>query len=136
MTSGGTEVFEYDERGLKTSYTPPFTPSNPGQLKTLYFYYGGPIGPGEAPEAPVRPDLMDRLRRVIDARGNSTWYEYNARGQMTRVTHPGGAYTQNEYYPDGTLHIARDELQHPTTYTYDVPTGQDNNKRRRQGHDL
>ena len=118
MTNTGTEIFEYDNRGLKTAYTPPVTPSDPGQHKTLYFYYGGPSGPGNAPETP-RPDLIDRLRRVIDPRGNSTWYEYNKRGQVTRVIFPGGSFTQNEYNDDGTLHWTQDELAHPTTYTHD-----------------
>jgi len=119
MTSGGTETFEYDNRGLKTSYTPPFTWSDPDQHKTLYFYYGGPSGPGEAPGAPARPDLMDRLHRVIDPRGNSTWYEYNGRGQVTRVTHQDTTFTQSYYNADGTLQWSEDELQHRTTYTYD-----------------
>jgi len=121
LTSGGTEIFEYDDRGLKTAYTAPSTPSDtaPGQHKTLYFYYGGPSGPGEAPEAPARPDLMDRLRRVIDSRGNSTWYEYNSRGLVTRVTHQDTTFIRSEYYPDGSLHWTEDELGHRTTYTRD-----------------
>jgi RHS repeat-associated protein len=119
MTSGGTEVFDYDNRGLKTSYTPPWTPSDPARHKTLYFYYGGPSEPGGTPEPPARPDLMDRLRRVIDPRGYSTWYEYNGRGQMTKLIHPDGTFTQSYYNLDGTLQWSEDELQHRTTYTYD-----------------
>ena len=94
LTSGGKEVFEYDSRGLKTSYTPPATLSDPDpeEHKTLYFYYGGPSGPGMAPVEWVRPDLIDRLQRVIDPLGNSTWYEYNQRGQVTKVTYPDGHF--------------------------------------------
>lgn len=123
MTSGGIEVFEYDSRGLKTSYTPPATLSDPHpeEHKTLYFYYGGPSGPGEGTEAtgPMRPDLRDRLQRVIDPLGNSTWYEYNGRGQVTKLIHTGGTSTRNFYYPDGTLQWTEDELSHRTSYEYD-----------------
>lgn len=122
MTSGGTETFTYDTggRGLKTHHYPPPTESNQNPvIPTQYFYYGGPSGPGEAPEAPAWPDLMDRLRRVIDARGNSTWYEYNRRGQVTRVTHPGESYTLSYYNDDGTLQWTEDELRHRTQFLYD-----------------
>jgi RHS repeat-associated protein len=123
MTSGGVEHFEYDNnnRGLKTLSWPPATSSdgNPGGHPTQYFYYGGPSGPGEAPESVERPDLIDRLRRVIDPRGNSTWYEYNPRGQVTRVSHDDGTSVRSDYNADGTLASTTDELWHTTTYTHD-----------------
>jgi RHS repeat-associated protein len=120
MTSGGIEHFEYDNRGLKTLSWPPSTSSDltPVNNPTQYFYYGGPSGPGNAPEV-AQPDLIDRLRRVIDPRGNSTWYEYNKRGLVTKVTHHDGKYTQSDYNADGTLAWTEDELRHRTTYTYD-----------------
>ncbi len=118
MTSGGTETFEYDEdgRGRKTAYYPPATPSdpNPWDHKTLYFYYES--GPH-----------TDRLLGQQDPRGNSTWYEYNLRGQVTKITHQDGSYVQNGYNGDGTLAWTADE-NHPnaawnvnerTRYTYD-----------------
>lgn len=75
---------------------------------------------------------------VIDPRGNATAYEYNQRGQVTKVQHQDGTYTQNAYNPlpdgtrtgpDGTLAWTADE-NHPnawmngheserTRYTYD-----------------
>ena len=106
MTSGGTEIFEYDSRGLKTTYTPPFTPSDPGQHTTRYFYYQS--GPH-----------TDRLQYMVDPRENATWYEYNLSGLVTKVTHQDTTFIQNEYYPDGTLHWTEDELGHRTTYTND-----------------
>ena len=116
MTSGGTEVFEYDTRGLKSTYTPPATESdsNPALHPTRYFYYTS--GPH-----------TDRLQRIQDPRNNSTSYEYNLRGQVTKVTHPDGTYTQSGYNLDGTLAWTADE-NHPgaatdvnqrTRYTYD-----------------
>jgi RHS repeat-associated protein len=122
MTSQGVEHFEYDNRGLKTKSWPPQTDSDmsPADHKTQYFYYGGPGGPGEGiNNVPNRPDLIDRLWRVIDPRGNNTWYDYNKRGQVTRVTHDDGTHIIDTYYPDGTLESVTDELAHTTHYVYD-----------------
>jgi RHS repeat-associated protein len=116
LTSGGVENFRYDGRGLKSLSWPPATASdpNPEQHPTQYFYY--PSGP-----------QMDRLWYVIDPRGNATWFEYNVRGQVTKVTHQDGTYSQSAYNPDGTLAWKADE-NHPgaatdpnqrTRYTYD-----------------
>jgi RHS repeat-associated protein len=116
MTSGGTETFTYDGRGLKQTYCPPPSDSdpNPCDHPTRYFYYTS--GPS-----------MDRLQRVQDPRGNSTSYEYNGRGQVTKVTHQDGTYTQSSYNGDGTVAWTADE-NHPgaatdpnqrTRFTYD-----------------
>jgi RHS repeat-associated protein len=117
MTSGGTEIFTYDGRGLLTTFTPPATPSdpNPGQHPTRYYYYTS--GP-----------QIDRLWFVVDARGYSTSFEYNVRGQVTKVTHDqDGTYAQSGYNLDGTLAWTADE-NHPgaatdpnqrTRYIYD-----------------
>jgi RHS repeat-associated protein len=108
MTSGGTETFTYNGRGLKTNYTDPY-----GNLTSYNYYQSGPN--------------TDRLLNVVDPRGNVTWYEYNWRGEVTKVTHQDGSYTQSGYNPDGTLAWSADE-NHPnaswnenerTRYTYD-----------------
>lgn len=116
MTSGGVENFRYDGRGLMYESWPPATPSdpNPEQHKTRYFYYTS--GPN-----------TDRLWYVIDPRNNTTWFEYNTRGQITKVTHADGKFRQNGYNADGTLAWTADE-NHPnasynvnerTRYLYD-----------------
>src|SRR5205814_4989106 len=61
----------------------------------------------------------DRVLNVIDPRGNATWYEYNGRGEVTKMTHQDGSYVQSSYNPDGTLASVTDELGHTTSYTYD-----------------
>jgi len=106
MTSGGTEVFTYTPRGLKETYTAPATTSDPAPVPTRYFYY----------DAGYR---IDRLYYVLDPLLHATFYDYNQRGQVTRVTHHDTTFTQNDYYTDGTLHISTDELGHATTYNYD-----------------
>jgi RHS repeat-associated protein len=116
LTSGGWEHIDYDNRGLKTSSHPPATPSDPDPWNhpTRFCYYTS--GPN-----------TDRLQHVNDPYGNATWYEYNQRGQVTKVTHQDGTYTQSGYNPDGTLAWNADE-NHPgaagdpsqrTRYTYD-----------------
>ncbi|MFL6519612.1 MAG: RHS repeat-associated core domain-containing protein [Chthoniobacterales bacterium] len=116
LTTGGTETCTYDTRGLKQTFYPPATESDPAPWShpTGYFYYT--TGPS-----------IDRLQRVQDPRGNSTSYEYNGRGQVTKVTHQDSSYTQSSYNGDGTLAWTADE-NHPgaatdptqrTRYTYD-----------------
>src|SRR5207302_8949376 len=57
--------------------------------------------------------------KTTEARGYTTIFEYNARGQLTKLTHPDGTYVQNAYNPNGTLASTTDELVHTTSYTYD-----------------
>lgn len=117
MTSGGVEHFRYDTRGLKTHYWPPPTPSNPipSQYKTVYLYY-------DAYNSPGRFDRIDRLWKVIDPLGHTTTYDYNRRGQTTRVTHDDTKFTQSKYndgdgtlLADGTLAWTADE-NHPNAW--------------------
>jgi RHS repeat-associated protein len=116
LRSGGTENFRYDSRGRKTLSWPPATGSdpNPAQHPTQYSYYETGLN-------------TDRLRMVIDPRNNTTTYEYNQRGQVTKVQHHDGTFTQSHYYDDGTLAWTADE-NHPgaandpsqrTRYEYD-----------------
>ena len=105
MTNGGIETFTYT-RGLKQTYTPPATSSDPHpeQHPTRYFYYDSGLH-------------TDRLHYVVDPRGNATWYEYNARGLVSKVTHQDNKYILNEYNLDGTLQwTEKDELRHKTRY--------------------
>ncbi|MEY2584537.1 MAG: hypothetical protein QOD80_563 [Verrucomicrobiota bacterium] len=117
MTSGGVENFRYDGRGLMYQSWPPATPSdpNPQDHPTHYYYYTS--GP-----------QMDRRQQVVDPRGNSTTFEYNTRGLVTKVTHDQDhSYVQMGYNADGTLAWSADE-NHPnaswnvserTRYVYD-----------------
>jgi RHS repeat-associated protein len=119
MTSGGIEEFAYDARGLKQTYTPPWTPSDmtPANNPTRYFYY-------DATNSGDNSVRIDRLWYVQDPIGHRTWYDYDKRGNVTRITYDNGsgglgAFTQSHYNPDGTLEWTEDELTHRTTYTYD-----------------
>jgi len=95
MTSGGTETFYLDGRGMM------WASGNPDG--TTYYYYDG----------------LDRLEHLTDARSNTTWLQYNARGEVTRVTHMDGSYVQYGYDNHGDLISVTDELGHATNYTYD-----------------
>ena len=64
----------------------------------------------------------DRLRQEIDPRGNATSYEYNRRGQVTKVTHEAdGSSQQTGYNLDGTVNWTADEVNPSlhTTFLYD-----------------
>lgn len=108
MTSGGTETFTYNSRSLKDTYTPPATPSDPNPVghPTRYFYYES--GPN-----------LDRLMRVEDPKGLRTWYEYNARGQVTKVTYENADYLEFFYDNHGDRIWIYDELRHLTVLEYD-----------------
>jgi YD repeat-containing protein len=103
-TSGGTETFAYDARGMLTSYTPPVTPSdpNPSAHPTRYDY-----------------DANDHLSHITDPRSNVTTLYHNWIGQLTIVQHPGGSMRGWVYNNDGTLNLFGDENGANTTYTYD-----------------
>jgi len=102
-TSGGIETIYIDGRGMT------WASSNPDG--TTYYYYDG----------------NDRLEHAIDPRSNTTWFRYNPRGQITRVTHVDGSYVQYSYNVDGTLAWTADE-NHPGAET-------DPNQRTRYAYD-
>ena len=113
-TKGGTESFQYDGRGLKTSFRDP---------------YRDPFGLSGKPSFWYQYHGLDRLRQVTDTRGAyagdpsyTTTFEYNSRGQVTRIYRPGlppRPYIENAYNSDGTLAWTKDELGHTTSYGYD-----------------
>lgn len=114
MTSGGTELFEYDDAtGRLMRYRDPYHLA--GNPTSRYQY-----------------DARGRISGVTDARGTAdadpnytTNYDYNFRGQITKVTHPiepGTSFryfVQNQYNPNGTLKAKIDERGSATDYTYD-----------------
>ena len=115
MTTGGTESFTYDTRGLKQDYR---NPSNATGNPTARYQYDG----------------YDRVTGVTDVLGtapgdisHTTNFAYNLRGQVTVTTLPtdpidGGRHTiVNTYNPngDGTLLSVTDQLNHVTSYIYD-----------------
>ena len=57
----------------------------------------------------------------------TTTFQYNTRGQLTRLTHPDGSYIQYGYNPNGTLAWSADE-RHPGAST-------DANQRTSYGYD-
>jgi RHS repeat-associated protein len=117
MTTGGTETFTYDTRGLKQTYR---DPTNIGYNPSLRYHYDG----------------LDRVIAITDAFGSadpsgdpdhSTSFSYNDRGQVLVTTLPkdpvdvlNRRFTiTNAYNPDGTLQSKTNELGFWTSYTYD-----------------
>jgi RHS repeat-associated protein len=108
LTSGAVEHSDYDGRGLKTQSYPSATESDPSPWNhpTHYHYYTS--GPN-----------LDRLEYVTDPLGNSTSFQYNARGQVTRVRHMDNSFVQIGYDNHGDRTSVTDELNHTTTFGYD-----------------
>ncbi len=112
MRAGGLETFEYDARGLPQKYRDAYhaVPSNP----SFWYTY----------------DSLDRLSGITDALGtgagdinHTTNYTYNLRGQRLVLTHPvdGQRHTVTRTYnTDGSLASVADELNHPTSLSYDA----------------
>jgi len=117
MTTGGTETFTYDTRGLKQTYR---DPTNVGYNPSLRYHYDG----------------LDRVLAITDAFGSadpsgdpdhSTSFSYNDRGQVLVTTLPkdpvdvlNRRFTiTNAYNPDGTLQSKTNELGFWASYTYD-----------------
>jgi RHS repeat-associated protein len=114
--NGKSETYAYDSAGRATAYwdAEHATSGHP----TAWYQY----------------DSYGRVSGITEARGtasgdasHTTTSQYNARGQLTTLTHPDGTYIQYSYNPDGTLAWTADE-RHPgaatdanqrTSYTYD-----------------
>lgn len=103
----GVETFQYDTHGrLLYHWAPSAT------QYTQYTYYDD------------NSANTDRVYRVKDPLGRWTKFEYNLRGQTTKVTHEvDGTWVQNSYNDyDGTLHWTTDENHMggaQTIYSYD-----------------
>lgn len=113
---GFTESYTYNASGQVTAYWDAAHPTT--GHPTVWYQY----------------DSFGRVSGMTEARGTgpgdpnyTTSFTYNARGQLTRLTHPDGSYVQYNYSPNGTLAWTADE-RHPgaasdptqrTSYNYD-----------------
>jgi RHS repeat-associated protein len=110
--------FEYDGRGRLLKRWDPtpaaqYPPSSEVPYSSFTYYESGPS--------------TDRVYRAYDQLNHWTEYQYDGRGNVTRLTHQDNTYTQSHYNPDGTLDWTADE-NHPgadtdvnqrTRYVYD-----------------
>jgi len=128
--NGPYELFSYNGFGQVETHTK--SSGGPGSAtETLHHDYRGMMWASDNPDGTTYYyyDGNDRLEHVTDARWNTTWFQYNARGQVTRVTHShDGSYVQYGYNVDGTLAWSADEnhagaetdANQRTRYSYDV----------------
>jgi RHS repeat-associated protein len=110
------DAYSYDGSGRVTAYWDAAHPTS--GKPTVWYQY----------------DSYGRVSGMTEARGSNsgdpsytTTFQYNSRGQLTRLTHPDGTYIQYSYNPNGTLAWTADE-RHPgaltdanqrTSYVYD-----------------
>ncbi|MGI6576596.1 MAG: RHS repeat domain-containing protein [Eubacteriales bacterium] len=64
-------------------------------------------------------DVMGRITSQIDARGNSTSYQYDASGRIIRITHPDSTYIDYDYNYTSNYLIHTNEIGVQTKYVYD-----------------
>ncbi|PZR73710.1 MAG: hypothetical protein DLM73_10150 [Chthoniobacterales bacterium] len=118
LVSGGLETYIYDGNGRMQEYRDPYHPAvvDPNHPE---------IPVTSAPSASYGYDIRGRVSLVTDARGNTTNFDYNMRGQLRLVTLPpdpvdGQRHTiEKSYNPDGTLQFSTDERGKSTNYLYD-----------------
>lgn len=94
MTNGGSESFVYDTRGLLQTHT-----NGDNKVTTVYH------------------DADDRISQIVDPRGNTTWFLYNRRGQVTEKKNADQSRQTFVYNITGTVASSTDELNHTTQYT-------------------
>jgi RHS repeat-associated protein len=148
------ESYSYNNFGQELTHTDPYVYSY--TLNGTNYYYGPNNTPSESytydaagritayfdavhptsghPTVWYQYDSYGRVSGMTEARGSgssdpnyTTTFQYNARGQLTKLTHPDGTYIQYSYNPNGTLAWTADE-RHPgagsdanqrTSYAYD-----------------
>jgi len=80
----------------------------------------GRVIKGKTPDCEVAVEHDDRGRVVSETQdGRVLHYEYNAEGQLARVTLPDGKTFEYEYDLDGRVNLARDSLGQTQRFRYD-----------------
>jgi RHS repeat-associated protein len=83
LRNGATESWTYDGAGLKKSHT------DAAGAVTLYHHYGDAGYPVFVDTSTA--NVAGRLAAITDAHGNTTTFDYNDRGQVTKQTRTPGS---------------------------------------------
>ena len=97
---GDILTFLYDATGRLYQSTDTFA----GVNHWTYYYY----------------DSFDRVNQITDANGHNTFFAYNARHRVTKVTHNDTTFAAYTYDKYGNCLTAADELSHVTSIVYDA----------------
>lgn len=108
--------FQYDRAGRLTAMTTPEGPINytydkNGNLLTLTDNSG---------TISRTYDALNRVTSYTDAQGNSIGYQYDAVGNLIKLTYPDGKKVNYEYDAANRLTTVTDWAARVTTYQYDV----------------
>ncbi|MBN1984566.1 MAG: RHS repeat protein [Chitinivibrionales bacterium] len=66
-----------------------------------------------------RYNAINKVISQTDARGNTTRFEYDLFGQLSKTINPDGTFIEKTYDSKGNVIQSKDELQRQTVYTYD-----------------
>lgn len=102
---GNETQYKYDEFNRKISVTYPF----------VMDANGAPAQPTEN----FTYDIFNRITAKTDAKGYTTRYVYNVRGDPIAIYHPDGTEESFVYALDGSLVISKDRVGWAMRYAYD-----------------
>ncbi|HEX7183230.1 MAG TPA: RHS repeat-associated core domain-containing protein [Thermoanaerobaculia bacterium] len=116
---GNTTTFAYDETHRLLTILDPLGRQ---AVRNEYDEHGRLVSHTDASGNTIRyaHDLAARHEIVTDRLGRQTLYEYDASGNVVRVTAPDGAVTQSTYDAQNNKLTETDALGNTTRYTYDA----------------
>jgi RHS repeat-associated protein len=132
-----TTTFDYDARGNLVSVTDangnrrtaaydalgrPTMITDGAENATVLSYVGGDLFQVMNPIGDAITHSVDAIGRPTQVQiggGETTGYEYNAFGQVTRIIHPDTEHTVLAYDPNGNPLSLTDARDKTTSYTYD-----------------
>ncbi|KJS02036.1 MAG: hypothetical protein VR68_03985, partial [Peptococcaceae bacterium BRH_c4a] len=135
--SGSTVSYGYDARSLLTQLT-----NGRGQKAEFRYDAAGRITSADYPEETVsytydgngnlltvkdnngtitrEYDVLNRVKKYTDSRGNVIQYGYDTVGNLTALTYPGGRQVRYEYDAANRLTRVTDWAGRATSYEYDA----------------
>jgi RHS repeat-associated protein len=76
-------------------------------------------GDNQGPSSETVYNQLGKPRTTYDAAGQATQYEYDVKGQLTKVTYPGGCYEETLYDASGRKEYVRSREATWTRFYYD-----------------
>jgi RHS repeat-associated protein len=116
ITNAKGDVLNYTYTPQDQTITNPFN----GEAVTFTFYDLTQANYPDGTHESYAYDTRGNLTTYTDLAGQVWTYEYNSRGQPTRVTNPTGGVSQYTYNADGTLATSSDSDMGVITNGYDA----------------
>jgi RHS repeat-associated protein len=109
-----------NERNLPTSITDPLGQQTSLVYDPVHLEKPKTVTDPKGQKAHFEYDIKGNLTKVTDNAGNATTFTYNVKGQVLTVTDPLGQVTSFAYNAQNDLASVTNPLGHKTEYTYDT----------------